>query len=188
MKDGVSRAGLLHRAGTAGNRAGMAATEATDLGQGSRSDQHIQQIFRITFSSICTKTILFHKCNLQNYLLILLRVDHHCSLSCENTCSSEWQELSFAKADMVPVLFCFDVPPGCSTGSGIIIWTMILPKQSETQLNPVCSVVQCSHGHVIGVAFLGAISVAWSVRAGQLAAGGVASVWRSWVRSPPGPW
>ena len=26
-----------------------------------------------------------------------------------------------------------------------------------------------------------------SVRAGQLAAGGVASVWRSWVRSPPGP-
>ena len=47
------------------------------------------------------------------------------------------------------------------------------------------SVVQCSHGHVIGVAFFGAISVAWSVRAGQL--GGVASVWRSWVRSPPGP-
>ena len=49
------------------------------------------------------------------------------------------------------------------------------------------SVVQCSHGHVNGVAFFGAISVAWSVRAGQLAAGGVASVWRSWVRSPPGP-
>ena len=49
------------------------------------------------------------------------------------------------------------------------------------------SVVQCSHGHVIGVAFFGAISVAWSVRTGQLAAGGVASVWRSWVRSPPGP-
>ena len=49
------------------------------------------------------------------------------------------------------------------------------------------SVVQCSHGHVIGVAVFGAISVAWSVRAGQLAAGGVVSVWRSWVRSPPGP-
>ena len=49
------------------------------------------------------------------------------------------------------------------------------------------SVVKCSLGHVIGVAFFGAISVAWSVRAGQLAAGGVASVWRSWVRSPPGP-
>ena len=49
------------------------------------------------------------------------------------------------------------------------------------------SVVQCSHGHVIGVAFFGAISVAWRVRAGQLAAGGVASVWRSWVRSLPGP-
>ena len=49
------------------------------------------------------------------------------------------------------------------------------------------SVVQCSLGHVIGVAFIDAISVAWSVRAGQLAAGGVASVWRSWVRSPPGP-
>ena len=49
------------------------------------------------------------------------------------------------------------------------------------------SVVQCSLGHVIGVAFFGAISVAWSVRAGQLAAGGVASVRRSWVRSPPGP-
>ena len=49
------------------------------------------------------------------------------------------------------------------------------------------SVVQCSLGHVSGVAFFDAISVAWSVRAGQLAAGGVASVWRSWVRSPPGP-
>ena len=49
------------------------------------------------------------------------------------------------------------------------------------------SVVQCSHGHVIGVAFFGAISVAWSIRAWQLAAEGVASVWRSWVRSPPGP-
>ena len=49
------------------------------------------------------------------------------------------------------------------------------------------SIVQCSHGHVIGIAFFGAISVAWSVRARQLAAGGVASVWRSWVRSPPGP-
>ena len=43
------------------------------------------------------------------------------------------------------------------------------------------SVVQCSLGHVIGVAFFYAIWVAWSVRAGQLAAGGVASVWRSWV-------
>ena len=32
------------------------------------------------------------------------------------------------------------------------------------------------------------ISVAWSERAGQLAAGGVASVRRSWVQSPPGPW
>ena len=30
------------------------------------------------------------------------------------------------------------------------------------------------------------ISVAWSDRAGQLAAGRVASVWRLWVRSPPG--
>ena len=49
------------------------------------------------------------------------------------------------------------------------------------------SIVQCSLGYVIGVAFFDAISVRWSVRAGQLAAGGVASVWRSWVRSPPGP-
>ena len=49
------------------------------------------------------------------------------------------------------------------------------------------SVVQCSLGHVIGVAFFYTISVAWSVRAGQLAADGVASVWRTWVRSPPGP-
>ena len=48
------------------------------------------------------------------------------------------------------------------------------------------SVVQRSNGHVIGVAFLDAISVAWSVCAGQLAAGGVSSVWRSWVRSLPG--
>ena len=48
------------------------------------------------------------------------------------------------------------------------------------------SVAQCSLGHVIGVAFFYAISVAWSLRAGQLAAGGVASVWRSWVRSPSG--
>ena len=40
---------------------------------------------------------------------------------------------------------------------------------------------QCSLGHVIGVAFFDAISVAWSERAGQLAAGGVASVWRSRV-------
>ena len=30
------------------------------------------------------------------------------------------------------------------------------------------------------------ITVAWSERAAQLAAGGVASVWRSWVRSPRG--
>ena len=29
--------------------------------------------------------------------------------------------------------------------------------------------------------------LAWSEHAGQLAAGGVASIWRSWVRSPPGP-
>ena len=40
---------------------------------------------------------------------------------------------------------------------------------------------------VLYIYIFGAISVAWSVRAGQLAAGGVASVWRSWVRSPPGP-
>ena len=52
----------------------------------------------------------------------------------------------------------------------------------------VLSVVQCSLGHVIGVAFFYAISVAWRERAIQLAAGGVASVWRSWVRSQPGPW
>ena len=66
-----------------------------------------------------------------------------------------------------------------NTHTGVEIDTMCIPDR--------LSVVQCSHGHVIGVAFFGAISVAWSVRAGQLAAGGVASVWRSWVRSPPGP-
>ena len=49
------------------------------------------------------------------------------------------------------------------------------------------SIVQCSLGHVIGVAFFYVISVEWSARAGQLAAGGVALVWRSWVRSPQGP-
>ena len=49
------------------------------------------------------------------------------------------------------------------------------------------SVVQCSLGHVSGIVFFDTISVTWSVRAGQLAAGGVVSVWRSWVRSPPGP-
>ena len=31
------------------------------------------------------------------------------------------------------------------------------------------------------------ISVQWSDRTGQLEAGGIASVWRSWVQSPPGP-
>ena len=49
------------------------------------------------------------------------------------------------------------------------------------------SVVHCSLEHVIGIVFFDTISVAWSDRAGQLSAGGVASVWRSWVRSPPGP-
>ena len=49
------------------------------------------------------------------------------------------------------------------------------------------SVVQCSLGHVIGIVFIDTISVAWSERAGQLAAGGVASVWSSWERSPPDP-
>ena len=32
--------------------------------------------------------------------------------------------------------------------------------------------------HVIWIVFLDTISVTWSERAGQLAAGGVASVWR----------
>ena len=54
-----------------------------------------------------------------------------------------------------------------------------------------CRIHKCSICmHLSGckaMRFIGAISVAWSVRAGQLAAGGVASVWRSWVRSPPGP-
>ena len=49
------------------------------------------------------------------------------------------------------------------------------------------SVVQCSLGHVIGIVFFDTISVAWSDCAGQLAAGGVASVWRMWVQSLPGP-
>ena len=49
------------------------------------------------------------------------------------------------------------------------------------------SAVQCSLGQVIGIVIFDTISVAWSDRAGQLAAGGIASVWRSWVRSPPGP-
>ena len=67
-----------------------------------------------------------------------------------------------------------------------MVWMEITIIQPNN-INRNIKVVQCSHGHVIGVAFFGAISVAWSVRAGQLAAGGVASVWRSWVRSPPGP-
>ena len=50
-------------------------------------------------------------------------------------------------------------------------WHLCIPDE--------LSVVQCSLGHVIGVAFLDAISVAWSERAGQLAAGGVASIWSS---------
>ena len=58
-------------------------------------------------------------------------------------------------------------------------WHLCIPDE--------LSVVQCSLGHVIGVAFFDTISVAWSERAGQLVAGGVAPVWRSWVRSPPGP-
>ena len=40
---------------------------------------------------------------------------------------------------------------------------------------------------VIGNEFCDTIWVAWSERDGQQAASGVASVWRSWVRSPPGP-
>ena len=49
------------------------------------------------------------------------------------------------------------------------------------------SVVQCSLGHVIRtVFFFYTIWVAWSERACQLAAGGVASIWRSCVWSPPG--
>ena len=49
------------------------------------------------------------------------------------------------------------------------------------------SVVQCSLGHVIGIEIFDTITVAWSERAGKLAAGGVASVWKWWVRSPLGP-
>ena len=49
------------------------------------------------------------------------------------------------------------------------------------------SVVQCSLRHVIGIVFFYTISVAWINHAGQLAAGGVASVWRSWVQSPAPP-
>ena len=49
------------------------------------------------------------------------------------------------------------------------------------------TVVQCSHGHVIGIVSIDAISVEWRVRAGQLATGGVAPVSRSWVKSPPSP-
>ena len=39
------------------------------------------------------------------------------------------------------------------------------------------SVVQCSLLHAIGIVFIDTIPVAWSDRAGQLAAGGFASVW-----------
>ena len=87
-----------------------------------------------------------------------------------------------ARASKLNHQICISPAPGRSsklTHTGVEIDTMCIPDR--------LSVVQCSHGHVIGVAFFGAISVAWSVRAGQLAAGGVASVWRSWVRSPPGP-
>ena len=58
---------------------------------------------------------------------------------------------------------CISPAPGRSsklTHTGVEIDTMCIPDR--------LSVVQCSHGHVIGVAFFGAISVAWSVRAGQL--------------------
>ena len=50
-----------------------------------------------------------------------------------------------------------------------------------------CQLSSAATGTSLELRFFGAISVAWSVRAGQLAAGGVASVWRSWVRSPSGP-
>ena len=49
------------------------------------------------------------------------------------------------------------------------------------------SVAQCSLGHVIGIGYSDTISVAWSDRAGHLAAGGVASVSVSGVQSPPDP-
>ena len=56
-------------------------------------------------------------------------------------------------------------------------WHLCIPEGSLVD--------QYSLGNDIGYAFFAAISVAWSKRAGQLAAGGVASVMRSWVRSPP---
>ena len=72
--------------------------------------------------------------------------------------------------------------------TGAIVREMIVLSYvwTEYSMNG-CSRQRCDCLYRIGVAFFYAISVAWSVRTGQLAAGGVASVWRSWVRSPPGP-
>ena len=58
-------------------------------------------------------------------------------------------------------------------------WHLCIPDE--------LSVVQCSLRHVIGIVFFYTISVAWNDCAGQLAAGGVVSVWRLWVQSLPGP-
>ena len=50
------------------------------------------------------------------------------------------------------------------------------------------SVVQCCLGHVIWIVFFYTIYVTWNECAGQLAAGGVASVWKYWFRSPLDTW
>ena len=49
-----------------------------------------------------------------------------------------------------------------------------------------CQLSSAASGMSLGLCF-DTISLAWSERVGQLAAGGVASVWRSWVQSSPGP-
>ena len=85
-----------------------------------------------------------------------------------------------ARASKLNQQICISPVPGCSSK----LTTQVL------KLTPVHSrIVSCpvSLGLSLELRFFLAISVAWSVRAGQLAAGGVASVWRSWVWSPPGP-
>ena len=63
-------------------------------------------------------------------------------------------------------------------------WIDTCAFQTGCQLPSAASVMS------LGLCFFYTISLAWSERVGQVAAGGVvsvASVWRSWVRSPPGP-
>ena len=96
---------------------------------------------------------------------------------CGCLCVSLWQSIKIKNQQI-----SISPAPGRSsklTHTGVEIDTCAF--QTGSQLSSAAS------GMSLELLIIDAISVAWSVRAGQLAAGGVVSVWRAWVRSPPGP-